>query len=351
MTFATQLLVGWFDNRTMPWFLRVAAPGAVCHFIGRFVGGEFSIRDDDPRRLYLDLLGKAVERTDWSVLGWALMSNHVHLCAVAGRDPPWRLLQPVHGPFARLLNRQQERFGSLFAEPFRSVVCSADHAGRLLAYLHNNPVRAQVVSTAAASTWTSHRVYLGLESRPPWLRTDLGFHLAGFGSAVGGRTRFDEMVRRRAGEPRDPELSGDFGAARRAQAREILGAPIELSDPVLLEEARHGLAGLEDTPLRPRWEGSAQGVLSLVETQTGVPVDRMRSRDRARNVAAARRMALLAWEWLGRRQVEMSSVLGISQASATNLKRRRWPARAGVRGTTKEVVDMAWAKANKLRVG
>ncbi len=85
------------------------------------------------------------------------MSNHLHWELIAGFSSFSRWSSPLHGGFARWLNRRQGRFGVVFAERPKTIVLPLTDAARLTAYLHNNPVRAGVARTASTSTWTSHR--------------------------------------------------------------------------------------------------------------------------------------------------------------------------------------------------
>ena len=304
----------------MRWHLRTLIPEAVYHFIARFVGGAYRLDGDGARTEYLRRLGQVAAGTDWRVLGYALMSNHVHLCALAGKDPPAALIQPLHGAFARWLNRRQGTFGVAFAERFSTVICRREEALRVIAYLHNNPVRARVVERAADSTWTSHRAYVGLAPVPHWLRVDVGLRLSGFGGAPDGRSVFDAAVDARSGAPRDPLLAGDGHALRRALARAAVAAPVELGSTALEgDEYFCDVRAREATPIRVPWPGGPDRLLRLVADESGIAIDALRSRGRRREVVEGRRLALGAWVRLGRPLVEMSSALGISQSAATQL--------------------------------
>jgi hypothetical protein len=74
-----------------------------------------------------------------------------------------------------------------------------------------------------------------------------------------------------------------------------------------------------DTPLRSQWQGSPQYVAHYVAQHTGVSLSLMRSRNRTREISQARRIAMLAWQQLGRPLVQMSNFLGISQSSGNEL--------------------------------
>ncbi len=89
------------------------------------------------------------------------------------------------------LNTAFDRIGCVFVRGPKQIEVPTANVGRVVAYIHNNPVRAGVVTHAEASTWTSHRAYVGLVDTPGWLHTSLGLQLAGmaaesFGTFVAG---------------------------------------------------------------------------------------------------------------------------------------------------------------------
>ncbi len=59
--------------------LRIEYPGALHHVTNRGNARADIVRDDDDRRLFVDLLGAAVERFAWLRHAWCLMDNHYHL--------------------------------------------------------------------------------------------------------------------------------------------------------------------------------------------------------------------------------------------------------------------------------
>jgi hypothetical protein len=159
---------------------RTIHPGGTYHLISRFVDRDWFIRGDDEREFYLALLGNAMSKSDWRCLAYAIMSNHIHLAFVAGFEPLGSWARRVHSPFAGWMNRQRDRIGPLFVRGPKDIEAGPDDIGEVMAYIHNNPVRAGVVATARATTWTSHRAYLGLEPAPDWLHVDEGLARAGF---------------------------------------------------------------------------------------------------------------------------------------------------------------------------
>jgi hypothetical protein len=283
------------------------------------VNREFRIVGETERTQYLYRLRKALGRTDWRLVSYAVMSNHLHLALLAGNATAARLIQSANGSYAIWLNKTQGRLGPVFAERYAAIMSDESKAARLIAYLHNNPVRAGVVGEAGESSWTSQLAYLEGGANE-WLDVELGLSLSGFDSSPAGRQGFYDYVCGAAGITREQMAEDGLTSIRRA-VRHQAGAPVEISD---LEVGPTGqgvqVVAPHFMPIRPRWPGDVEAALLGVEVVTGVSVERMRSRDRHRRVVAARRLAVHLWkDHLGRDGSTMSCALGISASAASQL--------------------------------
>jgi REP element-mobilizing transposase RayT len=171
----------------------------VYHLIFRFVGGEFFIEGDHERDTYVRLLGEALRNCDWKCIAYAVMSNHIHLGMVAGLTPRSEWLREVHSPFGAWINKRKERIGSVFTKIPKTRAVHRDEVAAVVAYIHNNPVRAAVVAKARESSWTSHNAYLGTAEPPDWLHIEMGRALM----RIEGSSTFDEFVNSEARRPRN----------------------------------------------------------------------------------------------------------------------------------------------------
>jgi hypothetical protein len=267
----------------MPRQPRSFRPGVVYHLISRFVEHEWFITHHRERALYLKLLGRALARTDWRCLSYAIMSSHTHLAAVAGSEPLDAWIRRVHGPFAEAINMDLGRIGSLFVRGPRDLPVPDEHVGALIAYHHNNPVRAGVVKRAAESDWTSHRAFLGLAPRPRWLHVGEALSRAGLSSPA-------ELDALTLGDPADP-TRGERGLAIR------------------FEECEE-----EDEPLVRASEGiDAQEILDVVAAVTNVSIAQLQSRRRDRTHAQARRVAVRCADAVGLKGNSIARALCVSQ--------------------------------------
>jgi len=126
--------------------------------------------DDFDRERYLALLGKVCRKLGWRVLGYCLMTNHVHLVVDV---PAFTLsygMQLLHGQYAQAFNRRHGYVGHLFQGRFAaSRVDDEGYSLQLGRYVVLNPVRAGMVEEAVDWTWSSHRAMLGKVAPPPFL--------------------------------------------------------------------------------------------------------------------------------------------------------------------------------------
>lgn len=328
----------------MPRFARLWMPGSVQHLIVRFVNRAYRMAGAAERAEYLQRLGRTVAQTDWHVLAYALMSNHVHLCAVAGLAPAWQLMQPLHGGFALWLNHRDRALGPVFASRYSAIACAPAHVARLIAYIHNNPVRAGVVGHPEESAWTSHRAYLGHEAAPGWLDVEQGLAWCGF-SGADARSHFNELAHQHKREPRDANLSGTAMRSARLLTRVVCGGPVEISDALYGDAGpQHEVRVSPGTPLRPRWPGVQAQVLKYVVDETGIALEHIQSPDKRHAVCQAKRLALLAWQRLGRTRVEMSTVLGLSAGTASHLVHRNPQQTTRAIEQVMRIVDRCWAQ-------
>ncbi|CAN5883138.1 transposase [soil metagenome] len=282
--------------------------GSIYHCIARFVDRNWFFQHEDERAHYLFLLGRAMGRTDWRCLSYALMSNHIHLAMIAGKAPMASWTKPTHSPFARWMNKRHDRLGPLFAQRVKDYEVTPVGAGQLLAYIHNNPVRAGVVKQPRQSTWTSHGAYVGRESAPSWLGVDEGLRLAGFSTGP----EFDRWVCRTPGESSGMGVELNRSEVRRRGALEI-GTPTIVDGrsqfPLLVRPFCH---------VRP----DPRRVVEVVSELTGVPIALICSRRRLAAACEARRIVAHCGLALGITPSDISVALGISPQAVGALHRR-----------------------------
>ncbi len=288
-------------------FARLHVPGVVHHLIWRFVEHRWFLDSNAARNRYRWFLGRALDESDWRCVSYALMSNHIHIAAVAGREPLAAWSRRANVPFAQWLNERRSRIGPVFADRASDYAIAPAKVANLIAYIHNNPVRANVVGTARDSGWTSHRAYLGGDARPRWLHVEEGLELANMTPEA-----FDAFA---AGQPPEPDRPSRSRVALEARRR----GPINIATPFDRQ-----------VPLviRPfgRIVPDARRVLDLVCAGTGLAPTEVASRRRNPTLHIARVAVIHCGLAAGVTSADLAAVLGVSrQAISKNAHRAQRP--------------------------
>jgi putative transposase len=140
----------------MPRRSRVVLAGVAQHVTQRGNDRQAVFLSSADHRLYLELLARHASGGELRMLGYCLMTNHVHLVVVPEReDSLARVLGRTHGEYAQAFNRSSGRSGHVWQNRFFS--CLLDEAGlaAALRYVDLNPVRAGVAAQAWSWPWSS----------------------------------------------------------------------------------------------------------------------------------------------------------------------------------------------------
>ena len=141
---------------------RIAVVNIPHHVTQRGNSRQSILTDDDERIVYLNLLRKYTELYELSLLGYCLMSNHVHLVVVPHKSESLALaLKQTHGRYASYWNARQRSSGHVWQGRFYSCPLDEAHLWIALRYVELNPVRAGLVRRADLWSWSSAGVHCG----------------------------------------------------------------------------------------------------------------------------------------------------------------------------------------------
>jgi len=125
---------------------------------------------DSDRQLYLALLREYTAEYKVDILGYCLMSNHVHLIAVpAGATGLAKAIGRTHNDYARWLHIRRRESGHLWQNRFYSCPLADAYTWAALAYVERNAVRAGMVAQCEDWPWSSARRHLGAADSCDWL--------------------------------------------------------------------------------------------------------------------------------------------------------------------------------------
>jgi putative transposase len=145
---------------------RFVVPGVPHHITQRGNNRQDVFSSEQDRIRYLQILREHSRRQNVRILGWCLMSNHVHLVAVPGSVESLALaLGQAHSQYSLEQNRKQGRSGHLWQGRFFSCPIESKRLMSAIRYVELNPVRAWMTADACDWRWSSARVHTSPEVR------------------------------------------------------------------------------------------------------------------------------------------------------------------------------------------
>lgn len=152
---------------------RVVIADVAHHVTQRGNARQVIFVDDADRLVYLELLREHCQLCPVSLLGYCLMSNHVHLLAVPhSSEALAQSLKQAHGRYASYWNACQSSSGHVWQGRFYSCPLDESHLWKALRYVELNPVRAGMVSAPEVWKWSSAGAHCGFAEPDQVLEMD-----------------------------------------------------------------------------------------------------------------------------------------------------------------------------------
>ena len=155
-------------------------------------------------------MGAIALDTRTSIYAWALMTNHAHILLRSSSVGLPTFMRRLLSGYAILYNLRHKRYGHLFQNRYKSIVCEEDTYFReLLRYIHLNPLRAGMVETLAKLErykWCGHSVIMN-RYHNDW--QDRKYVLQWFGEKENhAKKSYKEFVDKGIALGKRPELTG-----------------------------------------------------------------------------------------------------------------------------------------------
>jgi len=116
---------------------------------------------DFDRSTYIRLLCENLAPAGVRILGWCLMTNHVHLVALPESPESLAvLLRRVHGRCAQYFNVRRGRSGHHWQNRTFACALGSGRVWRALSCVDRNPVRAGLAASAGEYRWSSGAPHL-----------------------------------------------------------------------------------------------------------------------------------------------------------------------------------------------
>ncbi|MHC4258588.1 MAG: transposase [Planctomycetota bacterium] len=145
----------------MPRTARIVVPDVPHHITQRGNNRQDVFFVDDDRRVYLSILKEQSEHYGLELLGWCLMTNHIHLIGRPSTpDSLAKALGRTHFRYTQYINRFHGRSGHLWQNRFFSCPLGRRHFWQALLYVEQNPVRARMVRRVWQYPWSSAKGHI-----------------------------------------------------------------------------------------------------------------------------------------------------------------------------------------------
>ncbi|MEQ1948812.1 MAG: transposase [Bryobacteraceae bacterium] len=114
------------------------------------------------RQVYLGLLQEYSTHYRLRILGYCLMTNHVHLVVVPETEASLpKAMRELHGRYARYRNAIERGSGHLWQSRYYACAFEGVRMAGVMRYVELNPVRAGLVRAAEDYAWSSALIHLG----------------------------------------------------------------------------------------------------------------------------------------------------------------------------------------------
>ena len=194
----------------MPRGARLDVPGTLHHVILRGIETRDIVDDDFDRENFIFRMGHIAIDTNTSIYAWALMTNHAHILLQSSDIGLPTFMRRFLSGYAVSYNRRHRRYGHLFQNRYKSVICEEDpYFKELVRYIHLNPLRAGMVKTMAELDrykWSGHSILMN-RYKNNW--QDRKYVLQWFGKNEGdAKKSYRAFVKKGIGQGKRPDLTG-----------------------------------------------------------------------------------------------------------------------------------------------
>jgi REP element-mobilizing transposase RayT len=320
----------------MPRKARIDAPGALHHIIVRGIEKRKIFKDDADRQNFIERLGDILSDSQTPCYAWALMPNHFHLLLKTSLTPIATIMRRLLTGHAIYFNRRHRRWGHLFQNRYKSILCQQDnYLLELVRYIHLNPLRAKQVSELKKLErypYCGHSVLLG-HHRNDWQSVDQTLKLFGKNVSL-ARRRYREFIKKGVNQGRRPELVGgglirSIGGWQAFKALDKAAAHLKsderiLGDSDFVEEVLKKAQEKRERQYQLEADGfTIDQVAQRVASILGVKCEQVWEKGKYRQTVKARSL-LCYWavRELGIGATELARRIGISQPAISQSVKR-----------------------------
>lgn len=144
----------------MPRKARKKSQTEIYHIILRGINRQSIFEDDEDREKLLQTLLRYKEKCGYNIYAYCFMGNHFHLLLKKVNEELAQIMRRISGSYVYWYNHKYDRIGNLFQDRFKSEPIETDsYFLTAIRYIHQNPVKAGIVSNIEEYKWSSYIEY------------------------------------------------------------------------------------------------------------------------------------------------------------------------------------------------
>ena len=126
------------------------------------VNKEYIFNKDEYIEKYLNIIKENKENYNFTIMAYCIMNNHAHfLVYIENIDDFGKFMHKVNLLYAQMYNKKENRCGVLFRNRYKTEpIYERKHLLNCIKYIHNNPVKAKIVSRCDEYKYSSYTDYI-----------------------------------------------------------------------------------------------------------------------------------------------------------------------------------------------
>lgn len=140
---------------------RTKSESNIYHIMLRGINKQLIAVDEEDNQRLKEILLQCKEICGYELYGYCFLGNHSHLLIKEGKESLEQIFKRIGSRYVYYFNQKYKRIGHLFQDRFKSEPINDDsYVLTVLAYIHNNPVKAGLTGNPAEYKWSSYTDYL-----------------------------------------------------------------------------------------------------------------------------------------------------------------------------------------------
>lgn len=145
----------------MPRQSRILSSTGIYHIMMRGNEKKDIFLCENDKVKFLNILRDKKKENEYELYAYCLMDNHIHLLIKENKDSIARIMKRINTSYANYFNKKYSRVGHVFQDRYKSETIESEGSLlQVIRYIHNNPVKAGIVSSPQMYLWSSFHLYL-----------------------------------------------------------------------------------------------------------------------------------------------------------------------------------------------